>query len=45
MLNEVVNEDKTSNDEEKAQRPSCKYCGNEIPYISKYCPICGEQLF
>ncbi len=44
-MTKELNENSSLNTKKEAQRPRCKDCGNEITYIVKYCPRCGEELY
>lgn len=43
-MSNVSNNKRNSIEEKEVKRPRCKYCGNELVYIVKYCPRCGEEL-
>lgn len=42
QMNDVFNDEKELNNK-VPDRPHCRYCGHELPYIAKYCPRCGEE--
>ncbi|MFX1516608.1 MAG: hypothetical protein ACFFC6_09885 [Promethearchaeota archaeon] len=43
-MNDASN-DENELDEKVTDRPHCRFCGHELPYIAKYCQRCGEELY
>ncbi|MFX0013173.1 MAG: hypothetical protein ACFFB2_05035 [Promethearchaeota archaeon] len=44
-MTEELDENTNSSKRKDSQSPRCKYCSNELTYIVKYCPKCGEKLY